>query len=822
MMQSITSNSCQAFSVNLMKSGRLRHLVWAGSFEAVSDGSKRYLGSDVAADDQILLRIDSPLKMGNAVRISQASGGRPDWMEMNLNQTTLGKRSPVMVVQHVKDGPYDLASRVSHADDWRDQPSKISIDLGIVDWHVRRRDFVEIGSKQSSNRFLSTLPAFVSDRYVESIGSRCEHRLDFAGNPESDRAPGVTTVPGHLDLVTRSVGRRNVVETGKTWAGTDDSNDVDQRAAWQQLDWNTIPVEHCRNVIDGKSAVPANLDLVTWCVRRPQLIEVAKNRPTDDPMRSSMVDCMADRPLTPVCNLELDFECLDGMPRLERSEVCPTSLHALPLSRLENVCDVWSVSVERTRGGTLPNANQYDLSPVRNPQACNVDGTAFGIHPTDGQSEMVLHKPWNTARDGVQDGLHSLAGFEADATFAMVSPPSRCAVQFATCSYLRGNGGFPNDWSIPVMETVGGHAEKSTSLKSLFLNCGASIASDVETDTRFGSIRLGEYRKEAVRPGVTIRNRNFAVSMSMDALAERDDPQRKTIVSSAHAVNNPYHVSAWHGFSSKLPVTENTQQLPWSTELNEVIHRAVCNQQVCEAHFPPLSTFELPQVIISGPVRVDSILDGVGGVTIGIWDQRLNSAGVSRGIAGDRNVKPGLERKTGLRLDAKVTSDSGEYVTKVALRQKSFQREAIFPSISVLNDLNANKSLAELWGVGAMKQPTETCFLVMTDKRPLNYLEDRLQAILCDEQFVCSSVQSEAAEWNGVSHEVLAAGCTFQSQVRPDLKMAKSGNQKNDTTRSQGSLRGNLAAIATAQQSIQMSEASGIPTYSDMRGVWAA
>ena len=821
-MQSIPSNSCQSLSVNLMESGSLRHLLSADSLEAVSHGSKRYLSSDPAAEDQIILRMDAPLKMGNAIRISQESVGEPDWMEMNLNQLTLGKNRRGMVVQRVTDGANELDARVSLADVRRDQTVAVSMGLGIVNWHVRRREFVETASNQSSNRFTSTSTAFENERHVESIDSRYENRLDFTHHGVADMARGATAVPGHLDLVTWCVRRRHLIETATTWSGTDDSSDVDYRVAGQQLDWGTIPLDHCGNVSDGKSTVPANQDVVTWCVRRPQLIEVAKNRSTDYPMQSSIVDCTVDRLLTPVCNFDMASEPLDVMPVLKRSKFCPTSLHSLPGSRFVNGCDVVSFAVERMRNAGFPDANQCDLSRVLNPQVGNAVGTASENHGTEGGGEIFPVKPWITARGNVQDGLHSLAGFETDATFAMLSPPSRCAVQFAACSYLRGNGGFPHDWSIPVVETVGGHAEKSTSLNSPFLTCGASIASDVETDTRFGSIRLGEYRKEVVRPSVTIRNRNFAVSMSMDALAERDDPQRKTNVSSAHGLNDPHHVSAWHGFSSELPVTENTQQLPWSTELNEVIHHAVCSQQVAEAHFPPLSTFELPKLVISGPVRDDSIVDGVGGVTIGIWDQRLDSAEVSRGIAGDRNAKPGPERNAGLRLDSKVTSDSGECVTKVALRQKSFQREAIFPSMSLLNYLNANWSLSELWGVGAMKQPTETCFLVMTDKRSLDYLEDLLQAILCDEQFVCSSAQSEAAEWNGVTHEVLAAGFTFQSQVRPELKMAKSGGQKNDKTRSQGSLRGNVAAIATAQQSIQMSEASGIPTYSDMRGVWAA
>jgi hypothetical protein len=121
-----------------------------------------------------------------------------------------------------------------------------------------------------------------------------------------------------------------------------------------------------------------------------------------------------------------------------------------------------------------------------------------------------------------------------------------------------------------------------------------------------------------------------------------------------------------------------------------------------------------------------------------------------------------------------------------------------------------------------MQQPTETRFLVMTDKRPLDYLEDHLQAILWSEQFVSAAVQKETAELNAVTRENVVWGCTLQTQGKAELRIAKSGDQKSGKTRSLRTPGGDVAAIGTAQQSIQFMEASGIPTCSDMREFWAA
>ena len=822
MMQTIPSKSRQSLSVNLMKSSSLRSLVSADSIEVLSHGSKRYLNSDLATENQIILRMDSPSETGNATRIPQEPVGQPDWMDMNLNQVTPDKKSQVMVLQHVTDGAADLNARVSRPDAWRDQLSTISIDLGIVKWHVRRRDFVETGSNHSNNRFASKLTGFENKRPVESIGSHYEHRLDFARNAESEMARGAAPVPGHLDLVTWCVRRRQLIETATTWLGTDDSNEVAKRVAGQRLNLRTIPFENCGNALDGKSTVPANLDVVTWCIRRPHLIEVAKNSSPDHPVRNSIVDRTLDRLLVVVCNLDMVSEGLDIMPRLKRNEFDPVSLYSLPVSRSVNGCDILSAAVERTCGGRLPDANQREISFFLDPQSCKTVGTAADNQAAVGDGVGLPFKPWDTARGDVQDRLHTLVRFESDATFAMLSPPSRCSVQFATCSYLRGNGGFPHDWAQPVMETVGLHAQGTASLNLAFVSGGASIASDVETETRSGGIRLDASRQEAVCPSVSNRNRKIAVPVSVRVLAERDEPQRKKNVSMAHALNGPQQVSGWDDCNTELSVAKNAQRMPQNIEFNEAIRNAVSSQQVAEDHFPPLSTFELPQVIISGPFSDDSILDSVGVVTMGIRDARPDSAEIGSGIAGDRTSESVPLSDTSLSLDSTAAFERRECVTKVTFRRQKSHRESRLIATSLSNYLNASWSLSESWGIGSMQQPTETRFLVMTDKRPLDYLEDHLQAILWSEQFVSAAVQKETAELNAVTREIVVAGCTLQTQVQADLRMAKSGDQKSGKTRSLRTPGGDVAAIGTAQQSIQFMEASGIPTCSDMREFWAA
>ena len=821
-MQLISSSTPQSVSVNFSKADSLRDFTSSQTVDVVSGNSKRYLRSDQVDSGRIVLRIDAAIESGKVNGGMSNNCRQVDWMNVNLNLVSPEQNFAASLKPRLHGESNELDFTSCNWDISGDRFSPVHVQLGIVSWHVRRRSFVETSKAAPGKIPIFNLNAFDSDGDIEAVASESQHHLNVAMHAEC--GPGLTAVPGlsHLDLVTWYVRRRYLIESGKTSSRKIPSELFGDRLAAEDVDWSAIPIEMCSKVVEGSSTVSLLSEPGPEDVRGNQFVKVAQNDADDTPVGNSLVDNVGDHCLEAVCNLEIESQDFKLQTVLAGNELTSTLRYSMPVSLTYSSREESTGVVGKKSNILLRNAKQGHVALNEKLDACSTVRPIMAARSADGVESMLHARAWSTCDSELQGHPHENVSANADIAFAMLSPPSRCAVQFATCSYLRGSSGYPSDWAIPAIESLGCYVESVVSLGSNLSTELASVASAILRDEFLHRIASDECRQGMGRTGVTLSDSCEVLSTLSTNPAQHNENSHVNELMHSQTANEQQQSFGWHDLPIAMRVAESPHDMSTCQQFDEAIYRAVSRQQIAEDHFPPLATFELPQVIMSGTVCDEELLDSKLIVMLGGQDGNLDSAEIACEGTEQTAHRPALQGRSEMVHDSDLGYIRGECVTKYALRQVKVARDSELLGTSLAIYLDASWSLFESWGGGSMLLTIGTRVFVLTDKRSLCQLEDLVEAVLVNEQVVLSNLQKEPAAWDGLSGDILVTRCNLQTQAPAGVSVAKMHDPMYRKKRMPRTAQWNVAVIADAQQSIHLGEANGIQTCSAMQGVWAA
>lgn len=212
-MQVIPSTGRQPLSVRLTKVDSVRDFAASCTADTDSTSTGKYLHSNQFAAGDAMLRIDSASEIENANPRLNNENSQVDWVDSDFNPAKSGKNYPKS--PHVNHESNVLGFNSSNCDLPGVMSSTVPVRLGLVAWHVRRRYFVETSKTRTNGQTISKLNAFDTDGNIQPVESESKHQLDVLLNGKIDRNFAVVSSLAEMDLITWCVRRRYLVETAK-------------------------------------------------------------------------------------------------------------------------------------------------------------------------------------------------------------------------------------------------------------------------------------------------------------------------------------------------------------------------------------------------------------------------------------------------------------------------------------------------------------------------------------------------------------------------------------------------------------------------------